>query len=78
MNTHFHQQSDILNDLHKEAAQGGDEIFYYRLLEELESNSREWIFHQVHNKMSLEEHEILIKRKHALISFIKSEMTNQK
>ena len=74
MHIHYHQQDELLDEIQLEAEQGGDKIYFYNLLQKIENNSREWIFHQVQNKLSLEQHESLIKRKHGLIEIIRSEL----
>lgn len=75
MYIHYHQQNELLDEIELEAEQGGDKIYFLNLLQKIENNSREWIFHQVQNKLSLEQHESLIRRKHGLIEFIRSELT---
>lgn len=77
MHTHYHQQNELLDDIHLEAQQGGDTKYFYDLLQKIESNSREWIFHQVQSKLSLEQHESLIKRKHGIIDYIMLELANK-
>ena len=74
MHTHYHQQNELLDDMQLEAQQGGDTKYFYDLLQKIESNSRDWIFHQVQSKLSLEQHESLIKRKHGLMEFIRNEL----
>jgi len=76
MHTHYHQQNEFLDEIQREAEQEGDTIYYYNLLQKIDDNSREWIFHQVENKLSLEQHESLIRRKHALIDYIKQGLTD--
>ena len=74
MHTHYHQQNELLDDMQLEAQQGGDTKYFYDLLQKIESKSRDWIFHQVQSKLSLEQHESLIKRKHGLMEFIRNEL----
>ena len=74
MHTHYHQQNELLDDMQSEAQQGGDTKYFYALLQKIESNSRDWIFHQMQSKLSLEQHESLIKRKHGLMDFIRNEL----
>ncbi len=74
MHTHYHQQNELLDDMQLEAQQGGDTKYFFDLLQKIESNSRDWIFHQVQSKLSLEQHESLIKRKHGLMEFIRNEL----
>ncbi len=74
MQIHYLQQDEFLDEIQQEAELGGDEIYFLNLLQKIENNSREWIFHQVQNKLSLEQHESLIKRKHSLIESIRDEL----
>jgi hypothetical protein len=74
MHIHYHQQDELLDEIELEAEQGGDKIYFLNLLQKIENNSREWIFHQVQNKLSLEQHEFLIRRKHGLIEIIRNEL----
>jgi len=74
MQIHYPQQDELLDEIQLEAEQGGDTIYFLNLLQKIEDNSREWIFHQVQNKLSLEQHESLIKRKHCLIENIRDEL----
>ena len=74
MQIHYLQQNEFLDEIQQEAELGGDEIYFLNLLQKIENNSREWIFHQVQNKLSLEQHESLIKRKHSLIESIRDEL----
>jgi hypothetical protein len=77
MHTHYHQQNEFLEKVQQEAELGGDKIYYDNLLKKIESNSRDWIFHQVQSKLSLEQHESLIKRKHDIIYYIMLELANK-
>ena len=74
MQIHYLQQDELLDEIQLQAEQGGDTIYFLNLLQKIENNSREWIFHQVQNKLSLEQHESLIKRKHGLIESIRDEL----
>ena len=78
MQIHYLQQNEFLDEIQQEAELGGDEIYFLNLLQKIENNSREWIFHQVQNKLSLEQHESLIKRKHGLIESIRDELKDIK
>jgi hypothetical protein len=71
MNTHFHLHNEMLDDILSDARQGGNKVYFYDLLNKIENNSKEWIFQQIQSKLSLEQHESLIRRKHDLIDFIK-------
>ena len=78
MQIHYLQQNEFLDEIQQKAELGGDEIYFLNLLQKIENNSREWIFHQVQNKLSLEQHESLIKRKHGLIESIRDELKDIK
>jgi hypothetical protein len=77
MHTHYHRQNEFLEQLQQEAEQGGDRKFYDNLLQQIESNSRDWIFHQMQSRLTLEQHESLIKRKHCLIDYIMQELADR-
>ena len=74
MPIHYQQQNKVLDEIQEEVGQAEDKIYLYSLLQKIESNSREWIFHQVQNKLTLEQHESLIKRKHDLMEFIRNQL----
>ena len=74
MNSHYSQQNIFLDKILEEAEQGDDKYYFYNLLQKIENRSREWMFHQVHNKLTLEQHQSLIRRKHDIIQHIRYEL----
>lgn len=67
----YEQEIDRISQFELEAKQGGSEEFFQDILLRIDLFSRDWVFFQVREKITVEEYTELIHRKFDLIKTIK-------